>query len=553
MTNRIQLDTEFASVRWEKIAEKIEFEFDHDDPPFFAAFALQPPNIKRVVISRDEHYRLQGKLYGRGRYDVITAFMRYLHERWNTTKAGTLVMGQTVGFQNGSYNYILVGHFFASESGRDFVVKHEKLDDCIMDYELGFPVHSVEAEYLPAHRPNYVMSKPPCIFVEWCTNAPDNKLGYTLRGTKTISRIEVTTSEDGQARKLYNELHESARDHFRFQFYEFLIRVRFIEISKHASYTRKIAIEYYASTGTLPTVEQRSLVTELLSFLFGRHLLSVGYSLFESLPDDPESDQLIAFRGTPPWRDDLVIASRVSSHPPIDFDPYLIESGIEDEQPVLNTPTPNIEEFIEHFLPAYEKERHDSGLADLLWGLWTAQPQSDNQRLPIYASALETVVKSHLKSRNITLEYLSADQAKTLLREMRKSVGECQKRLELSQTATRGIESKLSNFNNYSANDRMKRFLSMIGLELSTEEQAAMRLRNSSAHGDSSILTEKSLEQEQRVSIAESAYRTLLHRVFLNILGYKGPHVDYGSLGYPTQSEEVSDEATDGNLDTTSS
>ena len=549
-TSRMKLDTEFNSVRWDRAADTLDIEFKYDTPPHFDTFTIQPPGITQLVVERDEHYRLQGRLLGQGRYDDVGSFISYLDDRWKQTEAGTLVAWQPIKFPHGSFSYSISGHFFTKISVPQLVVKYDNLEECIVSYELGFSVNFVEAEALRIRRSfdggETPLRKVPRIFSEWCTNAPEDKIGYKLRITKTISKVEVTTESEGQLRTLSSAWESNSSDHFRFQFHDFLVRVRFIDMAKYAPYSRKIAVEYYHDAGAGPTAQQRDMVIELLSFLFGRHLLSVGYSLFETLADEPTFDQIISYRGHNPWGDDLVIISRISSLPPINFDPYLIESDDENGEPILQRPPLSIEEFMEQFLPIYAKERADSGLADLLWGIWTAQPQSDNQRLPIYATALEKVVKAYLKSRKIVLEYLSPEHAKMLTAEVSKNVEAFVKKFELSELTVRGIRSKVSNFNNYSGNDRMKRFLSIIGLDLSMAESAAIRMRNAAAHGDVSVLSEKPIEHQQEISLAENAYRTLLHRVFLNIIGYKGNYVNYGELGYPEQDDDqLGDEPDD--------
>lgn len=536
-----QITAEFDARGWDQTADKIEFDFQCNHPPVFKEFSIQPPNILQLVIERDEHYRLNGKLSGQGRFYDVKQFLSCVQDVWEKSKAGTVLKSQTIRFQNHSHDYSISGHFFINSPIPQLVIKNKKLEDCIMRYELSFTVDFVEAHDLGAQPNQNAAPAGPLsrLLIEWCTNAPNNRPGYILRSTKIRSKLEIVTEEEGQTRRVTRYTETGSLDHFRFDFHEFVVRVRFIEVKKHAPYSDKLAIEYYSQDGSSPTVEQRKIVIEFLSFLFGRHVLSVGYSLFESEAEEPDADQLISFRGQNPWGDDLVIVSRLSSHPPIDFERVLVESELEGGAAKLHSPSATIEEFIEQFLPQYEKERRDSGLADLLWGIWTAQSQPTSQRLPIYASSLETVAKTYLKTRQITLEYLSTEQAKAI-REALKKAYECIKQLGLPDLTKRAIEGKLSNLNSCGSNERMSRFLSLINLELSDD---AKKLRNVSAHGGFSVLAEPDFERQQREVLVENAYRTLLHRVVLRILGYNGQFIDYGSLGFLNQSDDETDGA----------
>jgi len=535
-TNRNQANAVFHFLRWDRTADKIEFEFKYDRPPMFHGFPLQPPNIKRITVKRDKHYILHGKLFGQGYYSEVHSFMQWLRELLEQIQSGTLRKSQLIKFKSHSYDYSISGHFFTKLWSPEFVVKADKIEDSFLRYKLAFAINFLEAH----HRTEYVSDGdkepvPPLntTFVEWCANAPTRGIAYSLRSTKVHTCMERMTETSEHVRKSAQTSNSTSFDHFMFQFHDFNIEVQFIENIDNISFSQKLAIKYYSRTGNSPTILQRNVVVEFLSFVFGRHILPVGSSLFEKIASAPDFDQIVSFRGQNPWGDDLVIVSRTMSYPPIEFSPFLAESESESEPPHLDSPAFTIESFIEKFLPRYEEERSKSRLVDLLWGIWTAQPQSDDQRLPIYASALESVAKAYLKANAITLEYISSTEATILRQEVLKCVDEFLGKLDLSESAKRGIKNGLSNINQYSANERMKKFQEAIGLELFDREKAAIRRRNASAHGDRSVLTEVSDEKQQQASMAEYVYRTLLHRVFLRILGYEGRYIDYGTVGFP--------------------
>lgn len=535
-----ELSDAFHSLNWDQTAYGVEIDFKYCPPPVFESFTQQPPGLAKLRIKRNKRYALRGSVTGQGRYDEVSSFLASLREDWTKFERGTLLKPQIIHFSCFSSKYSIVGHFFSKISEPNLLVKHQKLEDCIANYKLSFSINAITVQYdtenLNPVRAEESSLNPPMILVEWCLNAPRSKSGHRLRGTKYNGALKLETQSEDHVRSYTSNANATVRDHFKFSYHEFLVKVRFIEIPEFAPFSEKLAVEYYSSKGTLPTAEQRTTSLELLSFLFGRQLLTVGHTIFESTPDESSSDRVTSFHGQNPWGDDIASMSRDQSSPPIEFDPVVVvdEAGQFDTQ----WPSPSIEEFINTYLPVYEKQRSKLALADLLWGLWTAQPLSSIQRLPIYSSSLECAAKAFLNTQECKLQHLADDHAKTLRKAIRRITSECLKRLGLPKKDIRVIEKKLTNFNYFGVSDRIKLFFELIRLKPTETESNAIKMRHGSAHGDNSVLSTPDHEKQQNESSAEDAYRTLLHRVFLRILGYHGSYIDYGALGFPEQLDE---------------
>jgi hypothetical protein len=72
-------------------------------------------------------------------------------------------------------------------------------------------------------------------------------------------------------------------------------------------------------------------------------------------------------------------------------------------------------------------------------------------------------------------------------------------------------------------------FFEELGLPVGAGEDAVVRSRNISAHGG------KSDRPHQDLVMLGTGYRTLLNRVILKVLGFKGEYIDYSVIGHPAR------------------
>lgn len=94
------------------------------------------------------------------------------------------------------------------------------------------------------------------------------------------------------------------------------------------------------------------------------------------------------------------------------------------------------------------------------------------------------------------------------------------------------IMNKLKDCFKMSLTDQLKFFFEEIGLPLGTTEQKAIRCRHKMIHSSVEMGSEK-IEEVVRLSFA---YRCLVHRTILKILGYQGSYTDYATIGHPETS-----------------
>jgi hypothetical protein len=80
-----------------------------------------------------------------------------------------------------------------------------------------------------------------------------------------------------------------------------------------------------------------------------------------------------------------------------------------------------------------------------------------------------------------------------------------------------------------SLTDKLKFFFEEIELPLGIAEQEAIRCRHKMIHS-SVDMGDAEIEKIVRLSFA---YRCLVHRTILKILGYSGTYTDYSTIGLP--------------------
>ena len=84
----------------------------------------------------------------------------------------------------------------------------------------------------------------------------------------------------------------------------------------------------------------------------------------------------------------------------------------------------------------------------------------------------------------------------------------------------------------------IRAFFSALDLKLGASERAAMKARNTPAHGGIKVGADF-----RRLTKDAHAYRVLFVRTFLRLLSYEGAYVDRTTLGHPSRA--VADRAGD--------
>jgi hypothetical protein len=126
-------------------------------------------------------------------------------------------------------------------------------------------------------------------------------------------------------------------------------------------WSSNIGIEYRKDWGRIPDVDEREEISELCSFIFGRQLLSVGYTTYD------KDGNMVEGYACNPCGNPRSLCSK-PDNPPIKVKPHSSRGGADD--------------LISRLLRPYHERRDQYRLKDALWLYWIARDMSDGTNLP---------------------------------------------------------------------------------------------------------------------------------------------------------------------------
>lgn len=273
------------------------------------------------------------------------------------------------------------------------------------------------------------------------------------------------------------------------------------------SWSAGLGLEFRRELGGIPDEETRNAIAEALSFLLGRQLLYIGFTSFDS------QGQPVEEGAVGPWGDDVVATCQAPGWPPL-------KPPWEPEQS---------EYMLSSLIQSYVSLRNELDLSDVLWAYWVGLRMPVGFELPLFGLALERLMdawfrSNRSKSRGV---YIPSDVFDQLTRE---PFVEVEKRLGGFEYADRMMRRMRWAFQ-MGVNERFEAFFEELGLTLGQTEQLALKRRNRCAHGGP--VNPNQLREHIRLA---RTYQALVHRVLLRVLGYTGPYIDYGTLGFPEKA-----------------
>jgi hypothetical protein len=251
---------------------------------------------------------------------------------------------------------------------------------------------------------------------------------------------------------------------------------------------------------------------DALSFALGRQLLPIGLSLFDGRA------QPIFHNLRSGWPTDLHAACRRPSQP----------------LTVLGTRWPGTqqEETLSRLVSGFSATATTYNLRAALSALWIADASIIDSELIHLAASLECIVTAWFKSTNTKSggKYMPQAEWEGLATEPLAAL-----KRELEGTPERDrILRRAWHANNYGSNERFERFFAELNLPVGDVEIAAIAARNKAAHGGTYTPAEYSF-----LHCAIAAYRTLIHRVMLRLIGWAGEYIDYSTYGFPNRALEA--------------
>ncbi|HEY5327391.1 MAG TPA: hypothetical protein VIJ27_10365 [Mucilaginibacter sp.] len=289
------------------------------------------------------------------------------------------------------------------------------------------------------------------------------------------------------------------------------------EVAQHylPEWSKGILFEYRRKDRTIPGVDERKSISEIVGFILGTHLLKVGESHLD------KSDLLVKKTAYSPWGDNVMSKCSASARPPVSFNHY------EDWG--------KIEIILNQLVPAYLEKRDAYNLKDVLWKYWIARELAIGTNLPILSSGLETLAEAYIAANKLTRTYSKneKDQYHKLISDDLKSVKD---KLDAFDFKKRVID-KLENPFSIGVGEKIKLFFTHLKFNFNSKaiENQAMQARNAMTHGP---LDSEDKEVKKYIKLTH-AYESVFHRVLLRVLDYEGDYIDYSAAGHPSlQMEE---------------
>ena len=283
--------------------------------------------------------------------------------------------------------------------------------------------------------------------------------------------------------------------------------VHFVSDIYGPKWSTNLSISYFEKYGRIPSIEERNLIRDYLSFFIGKRLIYIGESSFD------ENGSEIGFVMKSPHTYGFDIKQICLNG---------AKAPIKNESDSLQNYFDVIQKYIEPFETVYNK----LDLESLFSAYWYAKEIAKPMDLPILAGALEYLMKKWYEEVELNPETVLMDKKdfSKRIKPIKELVASQFEGTEYVERMKRSIE----RMNGMSVNEQFEHFFEGIGMPLGDAEKRALKARNISAHG--AFRGNGSYQEHYMMS---QVYTCIITRVVLKLLSYTGKYVDYGTIGHP--------------------
>ncbi|WP_406657357.1 hypothetical protein V7O62_02045 [Methanolobus sp. ZRKC2] len=478
----VEINDYLKHLEWDKLQNEIQMDKVHGNPNL-------PQNIQKIVVSRDDSYKLRAKLFYIEKRDSDKSWMR---ESVPGSQIDTFTI---VGETNSGIKVELYNCFIDQWSSNWSATSNES------NSELDISVYKIKV--------NYSNDSEAIWLADWYLNGSDIYLPrFTHRDT---------TLNYNRSRGVLKELRTKYENKYLgvagadFAFInagdiKFLITQVDKEFSPQWSHS--FSIEYRKEFDFIPTFDQRNAISEIVSFVIGKQLISVGSTCYN------QDGYLTKVSAVSPFKNNILSLCRKPSREPIAIGP----SNAREIETILN-----------ELIPSYLNLRTELNLDLALNIYWASLEAPLGTNLPILASALEIIMKGWFKTTKSKSKglYMKKREFDKLLKDDLENIFN---KLKDKDNGT-PIFNKINNSYNMSVTNRFQQFFDEIELKVGDIENSALKSRHKMAHGDLGDNDEIYNEMLNETF----AYESLFNRVFLKILGYNGYYIDKSTLNFPSR------------------
>lgn len=470
-------------LEWEVLREPITI-------PKVDDRAELPKGKKKIVINRDEDYNLRATLYFKD-----STFKGHL--RQSSAVAGSFPEKFDIqGSYLDSVLYTLESCLIGETTIRRIQDGQESFDTAFLNFQ--------------GLRMRYKNEKEGTHLTEWYLNGPRDDVFCRVTDRKVLSsffRQRFASKEDKiNSIKISRDASSVGIDFLRIKACDFQFLVTRVPKGIGPSWSSNIGIEYRKAWGRIPDMHEREKIEELCSFIFGRQLLSVGYTIYD------QNENMVEGYAVNPWgREARSFCSKHYDKPPIRIN---------------NSTRGKAEHTINQLLPTYYEMRESLCLKEALWNYWISRDMPIGTNLPILAAAVESIINGWFKYTKSKSQgvYMKKEEFEALLKE---EIEAMTKKLEGKLNGDKIVEKILKAYD-FGIMERYRVFFEEINLTIGDLEWEAIKERHEFVHGR--VLFGET--DWKRVIQHANTFETLLHKVLLKLLGYSGTFIDRSVLGW---------------------
>lgn len=471
----------FPYLEWEVLREPITISNVDDRMEL-------PKGQKKIVVNRDDDYNLTARLHFKD-----PDFYKLMRQQ--SAEPGSFA--ETFDIHGSYYDHL---HCTLESS----LIKATKITYHQESHEILGTAHL----HFKALRISYQHEKEGTHLTEWYLNGPEDSVFRRVTDrklSKAFLRMRMASKEDKiDSLEVSGDSSTVGRDFLRVRTGEFQFLITRVPNGIGPEWSSNTGIEYRNEWDRIPNVHEREEIEELCSFVFGRQLLKVGYTMYD------QNEKIVEAYAHDPWGKAAKSYCSKPEKPPIRIDDF----GV------------NAEDIISRLLPAYHEMRDPLHLKEALWQYWTSRQMPIGTDLPVLAASVESIINGwykHPKSKSHGV-YIKKNEFESLLKEELEAIN---RKLE-KRPAGAKISAKLLRSYEFGLTERFRVFFEEIDLPIEVHEWQAIKERHKFAHGGA-IFDETDWKQMiQHVDTLE----TILHKILLKLLGYLGPYIDRGVLGW---------------------
>ena len=475
-------ETILPYIEWEFMNKPITISSVNEHPRL-------PNGSKKIIVTRDEDYNLKAVL-------TFNDYNFIFPNPLNEPPAGSFI--EYFDITGSDY---LATYLFTLENCHIYSPKTSSDNE---DRE-----SSMEAKvYISGFRIKTKLKGDINHLTEWCLNGPYTPV-FSRNTARKLGRSYAKERFEASDKKLEsititNSPSSHAMDYLLINAQDYKFVVAKVPEQLGPNWSSNIGIEYRTEWGKIPNSTEREEIIELLSFVFGRQLLPIGYSAYD------KDENLVESYSKNPWGYCAKSYCAKSDFPPIYIDIW--HKG-------------QAEKTVSQLLPRYQQKCEDLHLKEAIWNYWVSQQMPVGTNLTTLSAGVESIIYGWFNNKSSSNVFLDKDKFENLLQEEIKSI---ENKLKDYPDGSKILENILRS-NEAGIMKRYRIFFEEVGLKINDNEWEAINERHVFVHGKA--LLDKI--DWRKVAIHAQVYEVLFNKIVLKVLGYSGSYIDYTTLGCP--------------------